>query len=141
MNDTPRLRENMEKLLRIARGEADALRADLADIERARAAAKTSLTSLDEKIRTEDVAGADHGDLARFLEGTRERRLNLRNTVATLDRAEENARLDLEAAFIEIKKLEHVLDASDAASRRASVKRDASAMQEIASIMARRHAG
>lgn len=138
MNETPRLRNNMEKLLRIARGEADALRVDLSDIECARDTAKSSLAGLEEKIRSEEAAAANPGDLARFLEGARARRLNLNNTIATLEGAEENARRNLETAFIEIKKLEHLLEVNDAAARRAASKRDGDAMEEVAAAMGRR---
>ena len=49
MIETPRARRSLEKLMKIARADADVLRIDLADIERARSAAEASLTELDEK--------------------------------------------------------------------------------------------
>jgi len=140
MKDTSRMRANMEKLLRIARGEAGALKADLMDIEGARVTAAAALADLAEKIRAEEAAAgpAAQGELTRYLEGVRARRLNLHNTVATLDSAEENARLALETAFIEIKKLEHLMEVSVATAKRDLRKRDVDNMQEVAMAMARR---
>ena len=128
---------NLEKLLRIARAEADALRADLADIERARVAAEAGLEALEKDIREESVR-ADGADFARFIDGARERRRNLTATVFSLRDAEAAARANLEAAFVELKKLDHLLESERTVAARGKRRADARKMDDIAAAMGRR---
>ena len=139
MIETPRARRSLEKLMKLARADADALRVDLADIERARSAAEASLADLDEKATNEEtVAGHTVADIAAYREGVRARRLNLRTTLITLEDAELNARTRLEAAFIEVKKLEHLIEINDRADKKAGRRGDLNAMDDIATMRARR---
>lgn len=131
MIDTPRGRDSLEKLLKLARGDADALRIDLVDIERARKAAADALDGIDEDVRREEkrLQGADGADFAAFIDGVRERRKNLQTTLMTLGDAEDEARGKLKTAFVEIKKLEHLVamnmrDAKKTAARKAQAASD-----------------
>ncbi len=128
----------VHKLLRLARAEADALREDLADIERAQVSAAASLQALDENIRAEEEKAGAGPDLARYIDAARQRRRNLTAARATLSSAEEKARANLQAAFIEMKKLEHLLDVHQASARRQARKADAAMMEEAAAAMPRR---
>ncbi len=139
MIETPRARRSLEKLMKLARGDADALRVDLADIERARSAAEASLADLDEKAANEEaVAGHAVADIAAYREGVCARRHNIRTTLITLEDAEMNARTRLEAAFIEVKKLEHLMEINDRADKKAGRRSDLNAMDDIATMRARR---
>lgn len=140
MIDSARSRESLEKLLKLARGDADALRIDLADIDKAQHNAKASLTNLERSAKAEEAACAKTApaDLGAYLEGVRARRHNLRTTLATLSDAENKARDRLEAAFIEIKKLEHLIEIFMRDARKVERRRDLTAMDEIAALRARK---
>lgn len=139
MTQTAHAPKGLKQLLKLARGDADALRIDLVDIEQARDAAETSLTGLADAVRREEAAITEHSgaDLAPYIEGVRARRLNLQTTLMTLTEAEESARDRLEAALIEIKKLEHLIDLSGEAAKKAA-RRDH--RRQIDEIAARRQA-
>lgn len=134
MMKNPRTRAGLEKLLKLARNDADALRQDLADIERARDAAENSLSRIEFQTRMEETKeGADPVALAAFVEASRARRYNLRVTLMTLERSEVELRDRLEAAFAEVKKLEHLLKMHAREERKRAAKADLAAMDEIAS--------
>jgi hypothetical protein len=118
MTDMTRARAGLEKLLKFARLEAEALRTDLADVARAQSAAAAALTGLDDDLRREeammgDVNTADFtaykADFTAYKEGMRARRHNLQTTLLTLEEAETSAKTRLEAASAEIRKLEHLI--------------------------------
>lgn len=134
MTETARARESLEKLLKLARADADALRVDLIDIERARVSAELSMTRLKETAQREEalIKGQAGADFAAYLEGVRERRRNLQTTLMTLAEAEEGARGRLEAAHIEIKKFEHLIAMSDEAARKAAARLQRLAIDETA---------
>lgn len=139
MIETPRARRSLEKLMKLARADADALRIDLTDIERAQSAAEASLVDLDEKAANEEaVAGHTVADIAAYREGVRARRHNLRTTLITLEDAEMNARTRLEAAFIEVKKLEHLIEINDRADKKAGIRSDLREMDDFATMRIRR---
>ncbi len=137
MIDGPRARENLEKLLRLARADAEALRIDITDIERARSAAEASLSSLDEAARKEETVTNAAVDIAAYREGVRARRHNLQTTLLTLADAEDNVRSRLKASFAEVKKLEHLIDMAIRAEKKAGLRSDLSAMDEVATMRAR----
>lgn len=139
MIDTPRARRSLDKLVKIARADCDALRIDLADVERARRAAEESLNDLEKKASAEEAKGADAiADMAAYREGVRARRHNLKTTLMSLEDAEQNARSRLETAFLEVKKLEHLIEISDRADRKSGKVSDLKEMDEFASARARR---
>lgn len=139
MIETPRARRGLEKLMKLARADADALRVDLTDIERAQSAAQASLADLDAKAANEEaVAGHAVADITAYREGVRARRHNLRTTLITLEDAETNARTRLQAAFIEIKKLEHLIEINERADKKAGRRSDLHEMDDIATMRARR---
>ncbi len=111
MTDMTRARAGLERLLKFARLEADALSTDLADVARAQSSAEASLTGLDDELRREEkVAGeADAAGFAAYKEGMRARRHNLQTTLLTLEEAGTNAKTKLEAASAEIRKLENLI--------------------------------
>ncbi len=108
----PNARDNLMTLLRLAREEADDLRADLADVELAMAAASTSLALLE----GEDLTTAPAVDPLEF-QKLRARRHRLFTMREMLDRAAEEARAKLEAATAELKKLERLVAIGADASR------------------------
>jgi hypothetical protein len=101
----PNARDNLMTLLRLAREEAHDLRADLADIELATAAAGASLAALE----SEDLATASNGLNAFENDRLRARRHRLFTAREMLDRAAEEARSKLEAATSELRKLERLI--------------------------------
>lgn len=128
-----RTKTSLEKLLKLARNDADSLRQDLSDIERARDSAESSLAKIDRQIREEETRrDADPIALAAFIDGARGRRHNLRVTLMTLERTELDLRERIEGAYIELKKLEHLLKMHDREDRRRAAKADLNEMNEIA---------
>lgn len=111
MTDMTRARAGLEKLLKFARLEAEALRTDLADVARAQSAATASLTGLDDALHREEAMMGDAGaaDFTAYKEGMRARRHNLQTTMLTLEEAETSAKTRLEAASAEIRKLENLI--------------------------------
>ena len=99
MNIAPAARANLEKLMRLACAESDALRSDLVDVETALASAKASLEKLVEDARHGGGAG----------ERIRARRHGLLVTIETLERAAEDAREKLAVASAETNKLEALI--------------------------------
>ncbi|GJL91535.1 hypothetical protein [Hyphococcus sp.] len=109
----PNARDNLMTLLRLAREEADDLRADLADIELAMGAASTSLAALENENLTAVSGRGGTMDAERL----RVRRHRLFTTREMLDRAAEEARQRLDAATAELKKLERLVAIGADASR------------------------
>jgi flagellar biosynthesis chaperone FliJ len=107
----PNARDNLMTLLRLAREEAEDLRADLADIELAMDAAATSLAMLE----NENLA-ADNFQVAET-ERLRIRRHRLFTTREMLDRAADEARQKLDTATAELKKLDRLVAIGADASR------------------------
>lgn len=134
MLDMRNASESLERLLKLARADADALRVDLGDIERARAAAAASLTRLAEITKREEEAMQDDAgvDMLAYLEGERERRLQLQASVLTLEAAETRARKRLEAAAMEIKKFEHLLALNAHSGRKGETRREQRAEDDAA---------
>ncbi len=132
MTDTVRTRESLNKLLKIARADAEALRTDLADVERAKASAEASRQALDETMREEEVSAraGDTAAFAAYVEGVRARRHNLQTTLMTLQNAEEGARDKLETSFIEIQKLEHLIGVNERAEKKSAGRREIAAADE-----------
>lgn len=126
----------IEKLLKLARADANALRIDLADVERARSSAEDSLKGLDDLVKREEAAMKETGvvDFANYLEGVRERRLNLHATLISLGRAEDEARDRLGAAFGEIKKLEHLTALGARDLKKAAALADLAATDDVAAV-------
>ena len=109
----PNARDNLMTLLRLAREEAEDLRTDLADIERAKEAASASLKAL-ECDRTSLGEGARAGgesDRASL------RRHRLFVAHERLELAGDEARKRLDAATEELKKLERLVAIGADASR------------------------
>jgi phage-related tail protein len=111
MTDMTRARAGLEKLLKFARLEAEALSTDLVDVARAQSAAAASLTGLDDDLRREEAMMGDvnTADFAAYKENMRARRHNLQTTLLTLEEAEASAKTRLEAASAEIRKLENLI--------------------------------
>ena len=146
MKETPRARRSLTQLLKIARSDADALRVDLADIEKARQAAENAIMDLDRQAAAEEEKAASIASeeasfaLAAFRDGVRARKHNLQTTLLTLEESAEKARASLEAAFVEVQKLEHLMEINDRADRKKAGQKDRRDMDEIAVIGASRRA-
>lgn len=126
MTDITRARISVDKLLSLARSNADALRVDLADVEAAKKSAEDALEDISAAMRKEEAIGrtADPAAFAAYAEGVRGRRHNLQTTLMTLEEAEEKARHQLQQAMLEIRKLEHLISLDDLASKKATSKRE-----------------
>jgi len=124
--------ENLNRLLKLAYADADTLRIDLADIEKARGAAQASLERLDELVRQEEALHAQSPkELGAFIEGARMRRHNLKTTVMSLSDAEEAARERLRSAFVEMKKVEHLIGIEIAAVDKENRRRETAAADDF----------
>ncbi len=121
-----RAQESLEKLLKVALADVEALRIDLADMARAKSAAAASLDGLDETVRREEamMKEDDAAAFEAYIEGVRARRHNLQTTLLTLGEAEDSARGKLEAAFLEIKKLEHLIGVNERGAKKNIIRDD-----------------
>jgi flagellar export protein FliJ len=129
-------------LARLQRTRIDEIRAALADVLRAiddldgRVAALASEVLAEQRAAATDVAGL-------VLYSAIAPRMAARKTALDLQRAplegeEQRIRDLLAEAFIEQKKIEHLLDQADARRRRAENARDLAAMDEAAIMRAAR---
>ncbi len=105
MLNEPDARNNLMSLLRLAREEADDLRADLADVELAMASAEATLTALADQAPPPVRDGNANVCLERF----RLRSLRLFAARETLAKAREDIRTKLEMAAAELAKLERLI--------------------------------
>lgn len=113
MTGTFRGVDGVRKLLKIARNEAETLRVDLVDIENAKLAANSALGEIADSVAREEASAGADPTFNVYAEAMRERRFNLRKTLASLDAAEEQAREKLQAALTEIAKLEHLVEINE----------------------------
>ncbi len=104
---------SVEKLLKIARAEAEIVRIDLADIDRAKVAAEVAINEVEATVAREESASRDAAAFAAYAEAMRERRFNLRKTLDALEIASETARTKLSSALLEIAKLERLADINE----------------------------
>lgn len=125
-----RERASLETLLKHARRDADALRIDLRDLERARAGAERSLDELEAEIRKEAVSGG--ADYAAYAAAARERRFRLSVTLNSLEAMETDLRGRIERAAVEMKKFEHLIARADEARLARTRRRERAATDEIA---------
>ncbi len=102
--------DSIGKLLKIARAEAETVRLDLADVDRARASTEAEIENITAAVAREEAGATDAAAFAAFAEAMRERRFNLNKTLNALDGAGEAAREKLTAALAEIAKLERLAD-------------------------------
>ncbi|MEO1135915.1 MAG: hypothetical protein AAFW68_04775 [Pseudomonadota bacterium] len=108
MHFTKTMQSNLETMLRLAWSEADALRADLADIDAATRAAKTSLANLPEGMRAD---------------AQRTRRQRLFVTLETLAEAKEAVGAKLAAKSSEMFRLERLIAVNAATGPRQAEKK------------------
>lgn len=96
------------KSVQIAREDAQALKTDLSDIERARARTEASLVEAEQSL-----TAPAKGDIDGHNEGLCARSANLRTTLMSLDRAADAAQEKLLAATTEISKLTGPMERND----------------------------
>ena len=120
----------VEKLLKIAKSEADARRVDLDEVEQAKCAAQAALDKIAQSVERERETSSDVTAIAQFEEGMRERRFNLRRTVSSLETASDEMRDKLRVSLAEIAKLEHVLEVNKREIENAGRKREARSSAE-----------
>ncbi len=133
--------DSIGKLLKIARAEAEIVRVDLADIDRALASAAAEIEGVAAAVAREERGSTDAAAFAVYAEAMRERRFNLNKTLSALEGAREAARDKLSVALAEIAKLERLADinARDllTAQRRREARADAdNAVPHVAARMA-----
>lgn len=121
--------DGVEQLLKIARAEADVVRLDLGDIDRARISAAEAIVDIAAATAREEAASKDAAAFAAYAEAMRERRFNLTKTLGALETACEETQSKLTDALTEIAKLERLADinAREALTerRRREARRDA----------------
>lgn len=131
----------LAQLLKIARSRADELRAHLANLDSAKAAAESSIALLAEAVGAEERAlgpgAAPLADFGRFLEGSVQKRRALEATRGTLIAQIDSARNDLQEAFAETKKLEHLTETGRRAAARAAHQDDIAAAADLTAMRRR----
>ncbi len=137
MTGTFRGAKSVEKLLKIARLDVEALRVDLADIERAQETSKRALEDILQSVRREAKTAEDAQAMAAYEDAMRERRVNIRKTLNALESAADTARDKLNAAVAEMAKLEHLADVNARQAAHASRRREARTASEQPSPTAR----
>lgn len=115
----------VEQLLRAARLDTEHLRIDLADIEQARQNTARALEDLSVERNDAFAGGTDPYLLGVYADAARERRLNLKQTLNSLEHAEEIARQKLSDALAEIAKLEHLCDVNARQTAANAAKKEA----------------
>lgn len=121
--------DSIQKLLKIARADAEVMRLDLADVDRARTYAVDAIDGIAAEMSREEAASQDAAAFSAYADAMRERRFNLTKTLDALDIAREQSQAKLTTALAEIVKLERLADinARDAltARRRREARIDA----------------
>ena len=114
--------DGVEKLLKVAQADAEAVRTDLLDIGRAKGSARTALAEIAESVAQEVGGAGDPVAFAAYAEGMRERRVNLKKTLSALENAEADAQEKLSNMLGEIAKLERLteINARDALGKKHS---------------------
>jgi flagellar export protein FliJ len=125
-----------QSLIRLSTYEVEELQKRLADITARRASCEMRIATLDAEQEIElDRARAD-GDAAMllnaYLGGWKVRRAVAETALATAETEEAGARDALGAAFEELKKFEHVAEASRLSVLAAQARRETAAFDEIA---------
>ena len=125
-----------QSLIRISNYEVETLQKRLADINERRAAAEMKLAVLDaeadgerERARVDADAGLM---LSAYLNGWKNRKAAAEGALTTLAAEEEGAREALTGAFEELKKFEHVAEATRLDRLVALAKRETAAFDEQA---------
>lgn len=102
--------DGVQKLLKIARADVEAVRIDLMDIDRAKGSARAALAEIAESVAQEVGAAGDPVAFVAYADGMRERRVNLKKTLSALENAEADAQEKLTRALGEIAKLERLAE-------------------------------
>lgn len=102
--------DSIQKLLKIARADAEVMRLDFADVDRARTYAVDAIDGIAAEMVREEAASQDAAAFSAYADGMRERRFNLTKTLDALEIACEDSQSKLTAALSEIAKLEHLAD-------------------------------
>ena len=132
-----------QSLIRLTHYEVETLQKRMAEIAARRADAEMKLVMLEAEAEGEKAqASADpqHAAMLRaYLNGWKLRRAEAEGMIEALKREEDGARDALTAAFEELKKFEHVAEASKLQARLAASKREAATFDEMG--LRRRNAG
>lgn len=143
MSKQTRDRDTFEKLVKVAKAQAEDMRAVLADIETARASAETSLDWLEQSVRQEELRAADMGPagpaaFARFLDAARRRRANIEASIEQFRAKEEDARIALQEAFGEVRKLEIIAERRQVKAAKDDRKAEDAALSDLSAARAGR---
>lgn len=122
-------------LIRISNYEVETLQKRLAEITARRASAEMRVAVLDAEVEIEREQSRGDADAAMllqaYLNGWKMRRGAALTEVQTLDLEEEGARDALTGAFEELKKFEHVAEATRLSAVLAAGKRESAAFDEL----------
>ncbi len=138
MKSPERMAANIEKLLRLSRLKVDEAKAGLAAVQVARQSTETALAQLDHAYLQEcrraerQPCDASSSMLAPFAERMRIKRANMLATLAQYEAQEQALRADLEAAQVEINKLDHVVGLVDANQSRKAATANQHLLDDIA---------
>ena len=125
-----------QSLIRISNYEVETLQKRLADINERRAAAEMKLAVLDAEAKGERERARIDADaglmLSAYLNGWKNRKAAAEGALTTLAAEEEGAREALTGAFEELKKFEHVAEATRLDRLVALAKRETAAFDEQA---------
>lgn len=124
--------DGVTTLLRIAKTDAETLRVDLTDVDRACAAASAEVENISAAMKRQEEASTDPAAFAAYADAMRERRFNLMKTLKALDVTRAAADEKLKTALAEIAKLQRLADINAAEALKARRKRDAAADNDAA---------
>jgi|GEM_PF-2287513 len=119
-------------LLRIAKTDAEALRVDLAEVDRACAATSAEIENISAAMMREEETSTDPAAFAAYADAMRERRFNLKKTLKALDATRAAADEKLKTALAEIAKLQRLADINAAEALKARRRGEIAGESEIA---------
>ena len=127
-----------DTLLRLKRFRVDEVKRRISAIDAMRANLERKLSDLDEDVAREKQRAAD-SDIGRlafptFLRSVDTRRENLRNTLKEIEREYENAQLDLNNAFQDLKALEFATEQQAKRLAEVEARRAQSRLDELALV-------
>lgn len=127
-----------DTLLRLKRFRVDEMKRRISAIDAMRANLERKLSDLDEDVAREKQRAAD-SDIGRlafptFLRSVDTRRENLRNTLKEIEREYENAQLDLNNAFQDLKALEFATEQQSKRLAEVEARRAQSRLDELALV-------
>ncbi len=117
---------SFESLIRLARFKVEELQKQMATLDASRADLEAKITQLEESVPEEQVAASASREgfvaYGSYAQAVIKRKQNLRASIAEVDQQADRLRADLEEAFHELKKFEH-MEERRLAQRKATLRK------------------